>query len=315
MSNPLRQLAFTLSVGLSAALVTPSFAADEKDAGGKSGQKASDKSSQKSGADKGVKAADDGKDKAADGGNKGGNVKRQPQRNEKGYDRLRMGPNGLPMPADRTRSIEAKRELDDAKTELTKALSATSGNSVHAMNNELWNTDDYRQQLINLRRAQADYDAVRRPIFDALRADTYYKELEKKQRESQRVISNLVLTGRGSFDWLFPHAMAALETRNRMTREEIIALAQAPEVEDARQRMLMAAAKVRAMRSNYAAQVTNSEDARAAKANLDTARDNLRAAQSEYNAALAEEAEYERIRQDYIAEVRRTGKAPIAGGN
>jgi hypothetical protein len=229
------------------------------------------------------------------------------------YDKLRMGPNGLPMPADRTASIEAKRVLDEAKAGLGQAISGSAGTSNAAIENELWKQDDYRQASLDLRRAQADYDAVRRPIFDALRADAFYKELDKKQRERQRVISNLVMTGRGSFDWLFPHAMEALEVRSRMTREEIMAMAQAPEVEEARQRMLDQAAKVRAIRANSVAQMTNSEDARAARDELDSARDTVKAAQRAYNVALAEEAEYERIRQAYLEEVRRTGKAPAAG--
>ncbi len=244
---------------------------------------------------------------------KNNNPTRKDGKEGNAYDKLRMGPNGLPMPADRTASIEAKRVLDEAKAGLGQAISGSAGTSNAAVENELWKQDDYRQASLDLRRAQADYDAVRRPIFDALRADAFYKELDKKQRERQRVISNLVMTGRGSFDWLFPHAMEALEVRSRMTREEIMAMAQAPEVEDARQRMLDHAAKVRAIRANSVAQMTNSEDARAARDELDSARDTVKAAQRAYNVALAEEAEYERIRQAYLEEVRRTGKAPAAG--
>lgn len=230
-----------------------------------------------------------------------------------GYDRLRMGPNGLPMPADRTASIEAKRELEAAKAELTEAMSANSGISSIALENELLATEEYRQALIDLRRAQADYDNVRRPIFEALRTDDYYRELEQKQQQRQKTIRNLVMTGRGSFDWLFPHAMEALEIRQRMTREQIMALAQAPEVEDARERMLLAAARVRAIKAERLAQVNNSETLRNNKQRLDAAREKVRQAQAAYNRALAAEAEYEQLRQQYLAELRRTGRPPIAG--
>lgn len=232
----------------------------------------------------------------------------------RGYDVLKMGPNGVPMPADKTRTTEAKRELDDAKAELSKALGTSTGPSTAALENELWRNDEYKTAVLEMRRAHADYDAVRKPIFDALRTDQYYRDLENKQRESQRVISSMVLTGRGSFDYLFPHAMAALEVRKRMTREEIIALAQAPEVEDARQRLLIAAAKVRAIKINYTQQASNPEALKTAKASLDHARDRVRTAQDEYDAAVSEAYEYERIRADYIAEVRRTGRTPVAGG-
>jgi hypothetical protein len=224
-----------------------------------------------------------------------------------------MGPNGLPMPADRTASIEAKRELEAAKAELTEAMSANSGISSIALENELLATEEYRQALIDLRRAQADYDNVRRPIFEALRTDDYYRELEQKQQQRQKTIRNLVMTGRGSFDWLFPHAMEALEIRQRMTREQIMALAQAPEVEDARERMLLAAARVRAIKAERLAQVNNSETLRNNKQRLDAAREKVRQAQAAYNRALAAEAEYEQLRQQYLAELRRTGRPPIAG--
>lgn len=263
-----------------------------------------------SAAEEGVKGAQEpGKQNAPEGKK----VRRAGGDEAGGFERLRMGPNGLPMPADRTASIEAKRDLEDAKAQLTTAMAGSSGSSSVAIENELLQTDDYRQAVLDLRRAQADYDNVRRPIFDALRADAYYRELERTQQQRQKVIRNLVMTGRGSFDWLFPHALAALEVRKRMTREEILALSQAPEVEDARERMLVAAAKVRAMKSNRMAELNNSDALRNAKDRLDEARENVRTAQAAYNRALADEAEYEQLRQQYLAELRRTGKAPIAG--
>jgi len=240
-------------------------------------------------------------------------IKKPDNRNaDKGYSILRMGPNGIPMPPDRTASAEARRTLDQAKARLTTALGTTSANSTFAIDNELMKSEDYRMAVLDLRRAQADYDNVRRPIFEMLRADTYYKELAKQQADSQRVIHQLVLTGRGSFDWLFPHAVAALNVRQRMTREEIIAMAQTPQIEDSRQMMLLAAAKVRSMRGTYIAQTTNNAQAGKEKVALDAGRNSVRQAQADYNAAVAEEALYERVRADYIEEFRRTGKAPVA---
>lgn len=233
--------------------------------------------------------------------------------NDRDYSRLRMGPNG-PLPADRTRSTEAKAALEAARAELSRALANTGGNTAVQTENELWRDENYRNAVYEQRRAHAEYDNVRRPIFEMLREDAYYRELERKQQESQKVIQSLVLTGRGSFDYLFPHAMAALEMRKRMTREEIIALAQTPEVEEARQRMLMAAAKVRQIRAEYLAQFNNPQSAAKAREELQAARENVKEAQAAYNAALLEEAEYERIRANYMEEWRRTGVQPTVRG-
>ncbi len=276
---------------------------------------------EKSPADRGGKVNQDKGNKAGqDKGNKESPERAKPadqQRraatpfNERDYGRLKIGPNG-PLPADKTRSTEAKEALDTARADLTKALSNTSGNSTFQTENELWRDDNYRSASLSLRRAQAEYDNVRRPIFDMLREDSYYRELAKKQGESERVIQSLVLTGRSSFDYLFPHAMAALEMRKRMTREEIIALAQTPEVEEARQRMLIAAAKVRELRAGYTAQISGSAQASKLKEDLQDARDNVKQAQANLNASQLEEAEYERIRFNYVEEWRRTGTPPTA---
>ncbi|MBC7783067.1 MAG: hypothetical protein H7144_04440, partial [Burkholderiales bacterium] len=146
------------------------------------------------------------------------------------------------------------------------------------------------------------------PVFDALRTDSYYRDLERKKYQSERVLSNLMLTGRGSFDWLFPHAMVAMDIRNRLTREQILAMALSPEVEDSRERMLLAAAKVRSIRAGYIADQGGSDSFRSARSTLDAARDRVRSAISDYNAALAAEADYEQLRADYIAQLKRGGR-------
>lgn len=230
---------------------------------------------------------------------------------DKDYSQLKMGQNNLPLPADTAMSEQARADLDAAKAALTKAIGGVGGTSAYQVDNALIKTEDYRQAVLDLRHTQADYDAVRRPIFDALRADSDYKELQKQDADNQKVMQALIVMGRGNFDWLFPSAVAALEVRKSMTREEIIALAQAPEVEDARERMLLAAAKVRTMRGDYVTQNTLGPAAKAAQEDVDSTRAKVREAQVAYNAALAKEAEYDRIRQNYLAELRLTGKAPV----
>lgn len=319
---------FTLSVCCGALMTAVAYA----DGDGKPVKGGEQEKVQKGPKDKGEKVSQDKGDKVAqDKGNKESAEKgkapaeqqkpaqqqqaqQQPRRapfNERDFSRLKMGPNG-PLPADRERSTAAKEALEAARADLSKALGNTGGNSTAQTENELWKDTSYRAAVLAQRRAHADYDNVRRPIFDMLREDSYYKELAKRQGESERVIQSLVLTGRGSFDYLFPHAVAALEMRKRMTREEIIALAQTPEVEDARQRMLMASAKVREIKAGYGSQVNGSAQAARLKEELQVARDNVKQAQAGLNAALQEEAEYDRIRDKYIEEWRRTGTPPTA---
>ena len=228
----------------------------------------------------------------------------------KNYKSLRIGPDGLPLPADRKNVESAKRNLAEAKARLTTALSGTSVPSMATIEGSLWQDPDYRQAALDLRVAQSDYDAVRQPIFDALKQDQFYKDLERQQRESQAVLSHLVFMGRGTFDWLLPHATTAFSARQRMTREEILAMEQAPEVDDARKRMLRAAAKVRQIRDARVGQAASPAAIAAARAELAEARADVKDAQSRYAAALARDAEYEQLRQAYLEEYRRTGKPP-----
>jgi len=229
---------------------------------------------------------------------------------DRDYKRLHMDPAGQPLPADTAESDAAKKDLDDAKTALTKALGQATVTTAYQIDNALFKNEDYRKAAIDLRRAQAEYDTVRAPIFAALREDDLYKELLKQDEENEKIIRALVIMGRGNFDWLIPTATASLQVHQRMTREQIIAMAQAPEVEEARQRMLVAAAKVRGLRGDYVSQNVSAPAAKAAQADVDDARQKVRDAQAAYNAALAKEAQYERIRLNYLAEQRLTGKAP-----
>ncbi|HEX8339269.1 MAG TPA: hypothetical protein VF624_00020 [Tepidisphaeraceae bacterium] len=214
---------------------------------------------------------------------------------------LKFDDKGQPLPVDRAESRLARQALIEAKARLADKTAATILPSAAAVENGLWQNGDYRRAMLAFRRAQADYDNARRPIFDALRQETYYRELEKKTEESQRVIKALRVTGRGNFDHLFPQAMTALQFRTRMTRAEIIAMAQTPEVEDARLRMLEAAARVRAVRQQQTGGFS-AATLRDAKAAADVARDNVKDAQAAYARTLAAEAEYERQRLKWLAD-------------
>jgi hypothetical protein len=219
---------------------------------------------------------------------------------------LKFDDKGEPLPVSREESSRARDALVDAKSTLSKANSAISGLSNAAIDNMLWRNEEYRTAVFNLRRAQVEYDTVRRPIFDALRQESYYREMEQQTEDNQRVLKMLRLTGRGSFDYLFPQAMNALHLRARMTRAEIIAMAQAPEVEEARHRVLETAAHVRAIRQQETSAYSGQAQ-KAARAAVEAARKKVKDAQAEYAKALAQEAEYERQRQKWLADRLQNG--------
>lgn len=221
--------------------------------------------------------------------------------------RLTFGPNGLPAPADITASIEARRELDSAQEQLQKSMLASSS-SPFAMENELGKSQEYRDLQLELRRAQSDYDMVRKPIIDALKEQAYYKALESKRDESSKVMNSLVVTGRGTFDWLYPHAIAALDINRKITSEQIRALLSRPEVEDAHQRVIFAAIKLRAMRTDWDQKFRSSDALRNAKADLESARQRVATARQAVVEALNKEAEYEQMRQMYLVELAKRDK-------
>lgn len=240
-----------------------------------------------------------GRDKPADSGGK-------PERDPPRDARL---PNGVPPPVDRSASINARRELESARIALIRA--EASVNAVNALvDQELRDSPAYRDALMTLRRAQADYDRSRMPVREAVRNDETYRADMRRKAEAQAELERLLEQSLPTSDSIRELALAALRAGMRMTNAETIAMASEPTVEEARQRMLRAAMVVRQFHDSFRDAGPNDPRVRTAKEDVEAAKARVKRANEMLADALKREAYLERLRLEQIDRLKREGKIP-----
>jgi hypothetical protein len=236
-----------------------------------------------------------GKERSADAGNK-------PERDP----RL---PPGVPAPVDRSASINARRELEAARIALLRAEASADAISA-VVDQELRDSPAYVEALLNLRRAQADYDRARFPVRETIRNDESYRADQRRKAEAQAELEKLLEQGTPSFSTVSELAFAAMRAGMRMTNAETIAMASEPTVEEARQRMLRAAMVVRQFHDSFREAGPNDPRIRAAKEDIEAAKARVKRANEMVADALKREAYLERLRQEQIERLKREGKIP-----
>jgi hypothetical protein len=212
-------------------------------------------------------------------------------------------------PVDRTESTKAREELVAARLALLRAKAGVSGTQ-RSMDMQMRATDSFKSIEIEIQRARARYEAIQKPILDALMKDEEYAKLNQEAESARDVIAKLVAEKKKDFLDLLPHAKAALEAGRRMTRAEVIALALDPAVEEARLEMIGAYNKLRRLTSAFRREASRQDSVRIAVQDLESARARVEAASEALARVLEAEAEADRARDERIARIRSTGRAP-----
>ncbi|HMO25476.1 MAG TPA: hypothetical protein PKB10_04340, partial [Tepidisphaeraceae bacterium] len=205
--------------------------------------------------------------------------------------------NGVPPPIDRSASLNARRELEAARIALFRAESSLNSTML-SVDRELRTANPYTDAIRNLRVAQREYDRARLAVRDELKYDPYYRDDRARKHAAQQEIARLVESGTITFDAVAPMATAAMRAGMRMTTAETIAYATEPSVEDARQRMLHAAAVVRQLNDAARAAAPSDPRVRDARQDLASAKDRLDRANRSLAEALRREAQLERARAE-----------------
>lgn len=212
-------------------------------------------------------------------------------------------------PVDRSESTKAREELVAARLALIRAQSSMMSNA-RTIDTQMRATSSYKSIELEVQRARARYEAIQRPILDALSRDEEYARLNQDAESARQIIAQLVAEQKKDFLDLLPHAKAALEAGRRMTRAEVIALALDPAVEEARLDMIGAYNKLRQLTSSYRREASRAEGVRIATQDLEAARARVEAASQALAAALEREAEADRVRDQRIEQLRAGGRAP-----
>jgi len=196
-----------------------------------------------------------------------------------------------------TELIEAKAELDAARLVLAQTENAVEGNQ-RIIENVLKQSGEYRQLVARVQLARTKHELAQRPILELLREDDEYARLRNEQTSARQIISEMVDDQRASFLELLPHAKKALEMGRKMRREEIIALALDPAVDEARQAWITENNKLRELNGAYRNQARTNDSVRIAAADLEAARARVDAAQDRVQTALTRISEREQLQQE-----------------
>ena len=193
--------------------------------------------------------------------------------------------------------IEAKSALDAARLVLAQAENAVDGNQ-RVIEAVLKQSDEYRKLVARVQQARSKFELSQRPILKLLKEDEEYARLKNDQTNARQMIEAMVDDQRAGFLELLPHAKQALEAGRKMRREEIIALALDPAVEDARQEWITLNNKLREMNGAFREQARRDDSVRIAGMDLEASRARVEAAEERLAQALARFNERQRLRDE-----------------
>jgi hypothetical protein len=212
----------------------------------------------------------------------------------------------LVPPIDRSTSEAAEAEMQAARVALTRAQFNITRFASQA-EAQLRGTDEYRAAQIAVNEARSRYQAIVKPILEALKQDEEYARLANQRESAREVISQLVEEQRAEYLSLLPYAKEALEAGKQMSRRELVALALDPAVEEARMDLVAAYARLRELNGWVRQTAAGDTSVQIARSDLDAARLRYEAAAVRYNEALKREEELERQRQRRIELIKRGG--------
>jgi hypothetical protein len=209
-------------------------------------------------------------------------------------------------PVDRTESTAARAELAQARLALMRSQTGAT-QVIRMAETGIQQQDPIKQARREAMRARMRYEALQRPILEALRKDEEYARLNQEQLTARKMIDQLVAEQRREFDDLLPHAKAALEAGRKMTRFEVIALAMDPAVEDARIEMVQAYGRLRELTQQARRAAAADAGLRFAVQDVESAKARVQAAMDRLRVALQKEADAERLRDAQLEQLRRGG--------
>jgi len=220
----------------------------------------------------------------------------------------RRSPERAVPPVDRSASTAARATLADARRALARA-ERTAQNVARQHERELLSTDACRALQASVQEARNRYDALRRPVLEALRKDEEFARAERDRTSAREVIERMAETERADYLKVLPHAKAALEAGWRMSRAEVVALALDPAIEDARRVYGNLYHEYQRMVADARREAMNAEPVQIAREDVEANKTYVEEATRRLADALAAEAEAERKRDRIVAAVR-AGRDP-----
>ncbi len=209
----------------------------------------------------------------------------------------------LPPPVDRTQSTEARKREQNAKLEVTRAKGALDQLTTK-MKNDFEAGDDWQKASAALKSAQAEYDALRKPLVEAMKKRPDYVKAEQDKVKAEQEIADLRSSGTFG-DPMIKAATKRAEANSALGKIETDAFNAEPKFVEARKKLAEATTQVASLKKQFETAMAGDKDYQEAKKAVDTAQEQQTLAGKELAAAIKQEAEMEKARQEQIRQSRK----------
>ncbi|MFI5382267.1 MAG: hypothetical protein ACHRHE_23475 [Tepidisphaerales bacterium] len=217
-------------------------------------------------------------------------------------------PQAYPPPVKHDASDKAQQELTKATTDASKAQDTLNG-IVPKLRKEFEASASWQSAQADLKAAQAEYDAARAPVLDALRQTPAYAAARDAKDKAEADRNAVVNDPASTTEQRMAAATAVLNAGTAVTKMEAEALAANTKVTAAHEKLIAANNKVQSLEKEFDASIRSNSDWKAARKAVDDANAKLAAAKLALQQAQAKEAQAESQRQDRIHQIDEQNRA------
>jgi len=203
-----------------------------------------------------------------------------------------------PPPVDTTGSTEARKKLQTAKSDLTKAEQAL-GKVVEKLRKDFEASPDRSAVVAQARAARGEFDSLAKPVLDVLHASPQFRALNAQREDVDAKLSSTD----GDTDIRVQLAQQRLALNKKSAELESEALKSDPKLLQAKQKFSDLGSKLADQFAKFQQSLKSDPQWEAAKQDLDQAKANRDSAAKDLDTALAKEADEEKQRQQQIAKI------------
>ncbi len=213
---------------------------------------------------------------------------------------------------DRSGSRMAREKQREAQVEFNRRNSTLHGIQAR-LKAEFESRDEWVRAQADLKKAQADYEAAKKPVMDALaKKPDYQKAAQAKQKaEAER---DALKDARNAADKLYDAATRVMDANLIITKLENDALAADPKVQAAKKQLAEAQAAVTALNKQFQDEIQGNAEWAEARKLTDDAQIILAQATKEVTEATKREAEQIRSQQESQRNQRRSSRSSSGRG-
>ena len=211
--------------------------------------------------------------------------------------------NPLPPPVDRSGSTEAKKKVQAAQADVTKAQGALA-EVVGKLRTDFEAGQDWQNAQMAQKQAQAEFDAAKKPILEAVKKKLNYQTAEKQRAEAEKELAEL-RNNNVIGDPILKAVNKQADATAEMMKLENDALNADQKVVEARKKLAEATATVITLKKQFDTSLGTDAGWQEGKKAVDAAQEQVASANKELKDALAREKDAEKQRQDQIRQTRR----------